>query len=97
MALPVAEQMHIVEIFSVLVSPDTDHNMRVPVLVDTNALDIFHTQVMKHDSSGTAGLNQVLHQAYQAISMRNRHLAKAAGVYGLIHAQEEILVPQGCQ
>jgi dUTPase len=88
--------MHIVGTFPVLVSPDTDYNMRVPVLVGTNVLDTFRKQMTKDNPSMT-GLNQALKLACQSIDMRTRHLEKAAGVYGLVLAQEEVHVrPKEC-
>ena len=90
--LPLGDQIHVVGTFPILVSPDTDYNMKVPALIGTNVLDVFQDQFNQQHCSMSA-LNKPLLLACQTIKLRNRHLEKAAGVYGLLRAHEHIQIP----
>jgi len=94
--LPVNGVNHTIGTFPVLISPDTNFNIDVPLLIGTNVLDRFYEQL--NEQYGKLPLEQVsksIRVALQTISLRNRHLEKRCGVYGLVKASESLSVEPG--
>jgi hypothetical protein len=92
--LPLGESIHSIGTFPVLVSPDTDYNQRVPLLIGTNILEKFYDQVQHRVSlDETVSVQPVSKQVLvtlQTISLRRRHLDKSNGRYGLVRTRDEI-------
>jgi len=95
-SLPVDGQMHCVGTFPVLVSPDTDYNRKVPLLIGTNVLDHFYDQMEKRFGQlPSSQVCKTIRVALQTIALRRRHLEKTEGIYGLVRAKDSVcLEPQ---
>jgi len=92
-SLLVQGKEHVVGLFPVLIAPDTSYNQKVPLLVGTNVLDRLYQQVygtQENPSFGSTG-NPVA-VALQTIALRNRHLEKTNGIYGLVRSSGPIVV-----
>ena len=92
-SLPIGGQKYCVGVFPVLVSPDTEYNSRTPVLVGTNVLEPFCSHVSKqYGDRAPSSLCQSVTMVIQALRLRNRHLDKTSGVYGLLKSKEDIVL-----
>ena len=94
LSIPLQGHGHNIGVFPVLVAPDTAFNNRVPLLVGTNVLAPFFSQVhVKYGTKLPKFFPKSLVMCIQALSLRKRHLEKSNGVYGLLRSKEEISIP----
>ena len=93
-SIPFGKGNHSVGVFPVLVSPNTPYNHKVPVLLGTNVLNCFFSQIVEKvgDSYLQSVQCQSLRTALQALSLRERHLKKSQGVYGLMRTVSDVSI-----
>lgn len=93
LSLPVGNESHTVGVFPVLVAPETNYNQRVPLLLGTNVLDPFLSQITVKSGGVIPGnLTTGLLLALRAVALRHRHLKKSSGVYGLLRAKDDVTI-----
>ena len=90
-SLPIHGKESVVGLFPVLIDPDTSYNQKVPLLVGTNVLDCLYQQLYgKQERPSLDSIDNPVSVALQTIALRNRHLDKSKGIYGLVRSSGPI-------
>ena len=91
--LPVDGSINSVGTFPVLISPDTAYNLKVLLLIGTNALYKFYDQMMDRFGDELAKeLDKPVSVALQTIGLRRRYLEKKLMVYMALFDPKNLFV-----
>jgi transposase InsO family protein len=93
---PVGEEVLSIGSFPLLIAPNTDYNRNVPALIGTNILSVLSDKLQDWRQKVDRSLvSQSIQLGCQMLQLRERHLMKSGGVFGLVKLAQPIRINPG--